>query len=151
MTDHIYTTGLDWSGSTGDGYRGYDRAHTVTINDDVELAVSADSAFRGDARLANPEQLLLAAASSCQLLSFLAVAALARVDVLRYTDAARAVMPAGASPMRITEVMLDVRITARGTDEATVQALLDDAHAQCYIANSLAAPVRITADIEVTA
>ena len=33
-----------------------------------------DVAFRGDASLPNPEQLLVAAASSCQMLSFLAVA-----------------------------------------------------------------------------
>ncbi|WP_406249965.1 OsmC family protein [Microbacterium sp. M] len=151
MTDHIYTTGLDWSGSTGVGYRAYDRAHTVAINDEVTLSLSADSAFRGDARSANPEQLLLAAASSCQLLSFLAVAALAHVDIVRCTDSARAVMPADSSPMRITEVTLDVKIVARGTDEATVRALLQDAHEQCFIANSLAAPVTITAEVDIIA
>ncbi len=50
----------------------------------MSLAVSADPAFHGDDRLWNPEQLVVLATASCQLLSFLAVAARARLDVVRY-------------------------------------------------------------------
>ena len=50
------------------------------------FALSADPHFRGDATRANPEQLLVLAASSCQLLSFLHVAATAGLDVLDYTE-----------------------------------------------------------------
>ncbi len=148
MRDHTYASEVEWSGSTGQGYREYDRAHTLTIGEAGKLMLSADPAFRGDPRLPNPEQLLVAAASSCQLLSFLAVAARAGVDVIRYSDSARAVMPGDSSPMRITEISLDVAVTVRGADEATVRDLLAEAHRQCYIANSLAAVVSITANVE---
>ncbi|MFE6735246.1 OsmC family protein [Microbacterium sp. NPDC057650] len=149
MTTHTYSSELDWTGSTGGGYRTYGRAHAVGLGEAGSLTVSADPAFRGDAALPNPEQLLLAAASSCQLLSFLAVAALAKVDIVGYTDEAEAITPADAVPMRITEITLHVAVTGRGTDEWTVRELLETAHEQCCIANTLATPVRLVADVEI--
>ena len=78
------------------------------------LDVSADPAFLGDPTLLNPEQLLLLAAVSCQLLSFLAVAARARLDVVEYRDDADAEMPEDDLPVRITRINLRPRITVRG-------------------------------------
>ncbi len=151
MNVHIYRTDLAWSGSTGQGYRSYDRTHSVRMGDTPSLTLSADPAFRGDPSLPNPEQLLLAAASSCQLLSFLAVAARAGVDVVAYTDAARAIMPGDAVPVRITAISLHVSVVVRGADEQTVRRLLEEAHEQCYIASTLATPVDVTAEVEVLA
>ena len=73
--------------------------------------MSADPAFRGDATRMNPEQLLVMAAASCQLLSFLAVAARARLDVVAYEDEAEAAMPEGDRPVRIVSIPCD-----RGSD-----------------------------------
>ena len=76
MLTHTYETRIAWVGSTAGGYRVYSRAHNgVPFPATQELALSADPAFRGSHELLNPEQLLVMAASSCQLLSFLAVAA----------------------------------------------------------------------------
>lgn len=113
--------------------------------------MSADAAFGGDPGLANPEVLLLAAASSCQLLSFLAVAARARVDVVGYTDQATASMPEDDLPLRITEVVLRPAITVRGAEVARIQNLVHLAHQQCYIADSLSAAFVIDPTIEVMA
>ena len=148
MAIHEYSAQLSWDGSTGDGYRAYDRTHDVELLSGT-LPVSADESFRGDAGLPNPEQLLLAAASSCQLLSFLAVAALAKVDILAYEDDATAVMPQADENMRITEIVLRPRITARDTDEATIGQLVEAAHRQCFVANTLNASMRIEHTIEI--
>jgi len=147
MATHEYSTRLAWAGSTIDGYRAYDRTHDVRLAGGT-LPVSADASFRGDASLTNPEQLLLAAASSCQLLSFLAVAALAKVDVVAYEDEATALMAQTADPMRITEIVLRPRITARGADESTLAQLVETAHRQCFIANTLNATVRVEHSIQ---
>lgn len=88
MTTHLYDVALTWTGSTSD-VRTYDRSHQVTANG-TGVALSADKAFRGDPAKLNPEALLVAAASSCQLLSFLAVAARAGIDVVSYEDDAEA-------------------------------------------------------------
>ncbi len=140
---HRYRSQLLWRGSTGAGYAEYQRAHRVLLPPSVtELRLSADTAFRGDPALANPEQLLLAAASSCQLLSFLALAAQAGIDVVSYDDDAEAIMPAERTRMRITQIVLRPRIIVEtGVDLDEVRVLVDQAHEGCYIANSLTAEV----------
>lgn len=148
---HTYRSRLSWRGSTGAGYEAYDRAHRVALPPAAgELALSSDPAFLGDADRANPEQLLLAAASSCQLLSFLAIAARSRVDVLTYEDDAEAVMPEDAEPMRITRIVLRPRIVvAAGADTDRVRRIVDRAHQSCFIANTLKAEMDIEPSVEV--
>lgn len=142
---HRYRAVCAWSGSTAAGYDSYDRAHSMRCPPaDTVVAMSGDPAFHGDATRLNPEQLLLAAAASCQLLSFLAVAARARIDVLDYEDAAVADMPEGDPPMRITAIRLRPRITvASGTNLEQVQRLVEIAHKECFIANSLTAAMDV--------
>lgn len=148
MTDHTYTAALSWTGTTGTGYRAYDRDHTVTVGSATPLPVSADAAFHGDGDLPNPEQLLVAAASSCQLLSFLAVAALARVDVVAYDDRPLGTMPAGASTS-LTHIALRPVIRVRAADPRHVEELVHRAHEQCYVARSLRSEVSVTPTVEV--
>jgi organic hydroperoxide reductase OsmC/OhrA len=102
--NHRYRATLSWSGSTGEGYEHYGRDHEVD-----GLPLSADPHFRGDPERLNPEVLLVMAAASCQLLSFLAVAARARIDVVAYEDVdttSRSASPASscgpASPSEAT-------------------------------------------------
>ncbi|MGC3995282.1 MAG: OsmC family protein [Propionicimonas sp.] len=159
FSQHRYRTRLEWSGSTGAGYRHYDRAHRlVAVAEDaapgpatasaLDLALTADPAFLGTPDRLNPEQLVLAAASSCQLLSFLAEAALKKVDVRAYTDDADAVLDASLARPALTAIALHTRITvAPGTDHDVVRALVEAGHQGCFIANSLAVPVRVTAEV----
>lgn len=152
MATHTYRATLSWEGSTGAGYPAYDRSHQVVPAPGTSLTMSADPAFRGDPALPNPESLLLAAASSCQLLSFLAVAARARLDVVRYTDEAVAEMPEDDPPVRITWIQLKPRITVRGIEKELfprVERLVRLAHDECYIANTLTARVDVEPMIEV--
>lgn len=149
MTDHVYYAELEWSGSTGSGYRSFARAHRASLTPQTEFTLSADAAFCGDSDLPNPEQLLVAAASSCQLLSFLAAAARADLDVVEYRDSAYGGMPVGASPMSITEIELRPVIRVRDADAETVQELVAQAHGRCYIANSLRGTVSVIPTIEV--
>src|SRR5262249_46125502 len=89
-----YTASCAWYGSTAPGYAAYDRRHRASAPPAPEtLELSSDPAFRGDPSLLNPEQLLVMAAASCQLLSFLAVAARARIDVVAHRSQAEAELP----------------------------------------------------------
>lgn len=142
---HRYTTRCDWEGSTAGGYDAYDRTHRATAPPaDATLLLTADPAFRGSTELLDPEQLLVLASSSCQLLSFLAVAATARIDVVAYHDAAEGVMPPDDHPMRITRIVLRPEITVRGdVEDARLQHLVEVAHRECFIANSLTTDITI--------
>lgn len=139
-TVHRYRAEVAWQGSTGVGYERYDRAHHAGVPDGAAVQLSGDRAFGGDPALLNPEQLLVAA-SSCQLLSLLAVAARARIDVVAYRDDAVADMPEDDPPMRLTRIVLRPQITVRsGAQEVSderLSHLVEVAHRECFIANSL--------------
>ena len=136
---HRYTADLTWSGSTGAGYDNYDRTHTMGA-----LQLSSDPAFRGNPALMNPEQLVVMAACSCQLLSFLAVAARARLDVVAYEDRAEAEMPEEEKPVRIKRIVLKPRISVKGNvSEERLRHWVEVAHRECYIANSLKTEVLV--------
>lgn len=151
MSDHVhhYEATIAWTGSTATGYEGYDRGHTATVPGvDGSLPLTADPSFRGDPAKLNPEVLLLAAASSCQLLTFLAVAAKSRVDVVAYEDRSEAVMPEGDRPVRITTVTLRPRITVAGdVDEDRVRHLVEVAHKACFIANSVSCEIVVEPEV----
>lgn len=156
MSDHAvvhrYRATIAWEGSTGGGYTAYTRDHEGAVPPATEpFALSADPHFRGDATRANPEQLLVLAASSCQMLSFLHVAATAKLDVLDYTDDAEGIMPEGEQPMRLTRITLRPRVlVAAGSDVSRFEDLMHEAHGSCFIAHSLNTEVVIEASVEVS-
>ena len=141
---HRYQVRCEWTGTTAVGYEAYERTHTATVAPNAPFDLSSDPAFRGNPQLMNPEQLLVLAAVSCQLLSFLAVAARARIDVVHYEDDGEGQMPDDDKPVRITAIVLRPKIrVAAGPTEARVRHLVEVAHRECYIANSLRTEIRI--------
>lgn len=146
---HHYAATCEWHGSTAEGYENYDRSHAVTAPPATQgLSMSSDPAFYGKSEQLNPEQLLLMAAASCQMLSFLAIAARSRLDVVEYRDQAEAFMPMDDRPVRITRIVLKPRVVIKGeVDEERVRQCLHKAHEQCYIANSLKTSMEIVPEI----
>lgn len=142
--EHRYATSLEWSGSTGAGYRAYDRTHTVRIAGKPDLVLTSDPAFLGDPSKLDPEDLLVAALSSCHLLTYLALCARARIVVTHYRDQASGTMittPEGGG--RFSEVVLRPEVTVAAEhmiDKA--RELHAAAHTYCFIANSVNFPVR---------
>ena len=77
-----YDARIHWTGSTGLGWAHYDRTHTASAPPaEAEIGMTTGES-KGDPRLNNPEQLLVMAASSCQMLWFLHLAAKARIILL---------------------------------------------------------------------
>ena len=150
---HVYRyhATCHWAGDTAIGYESYDRAHTASAPPaSTELMLSADPPFLGQPEKLNPLQLVVVAASSCQLLSFLAIAARARVQVLEYDDHAEAEMPEDDKPMRLTKITLRPRIVVGpGVKEERVLKFTEMAHKQCYIANSLSTEVAVEPTVEI--
>ena len=146
---HTYAATATWRGTTAAGYEAYSRDHeVVTPAGAPAIALSGDAAFGGDGARTNPEQLIVAAASSCQLLSFLARAARARIEVVAYEDEAVGEMPEDDQPLRIVSILLRPRITvAAGTDLDRVRKLVMQAHEDCYVASSLRTQIVIEPEL----
>ncbi len=133
------------------GYENYDRTHNASAPAALSsLTLSSDLAFRGNPNQLNPEQLPAIAASSCQLLSFLAVAARAHLDILEYDDEVEAEMSGDDLPVRITNIRLKPHIVVgTGISEERIRHLVEIAHNECYIANSLKSVITVEPIIEV--
>jgi organic hydroperoxide reductase OsmC/OhrA len=151
--EHHYAATIEWTGSTADGYRGYDRTHTARIGGKHELVVTADPSFLGDPTKHNPKDLLLVALSSCHLLTYLSLCARSRIVVTAYRDRATGLLltPPEAQG-RFTEVVLHPEVTV--ADASMVEKALSlhaAAHKYCFIANSVNFPVRNEATCSVAA
>jgi len=140
--EHRYKVHVAWSGETR-GYESYSRAHRIAINGKPTIAASADPAFLGNSGLPNPEDMLLAALSSCHMLWYLHLCAVRGVVVTAYEDRSEATMVEAPRAGRFTDVVLRpiVTITAE-SDETLAHDLHERAHAECFIANSVNFPVR---------
>ncbi|RCV50625.1 OsmC family protein [Marinitenerispora sediminis] len=143
---HHFEVRVRWTGNTGagtTGYRSYERSHDVEADGKPPLPGSAAVAFRGDADRWNPEELLMAALSQCHMLSYLAVAVAAKVNVVDYTDTATGTMVTHADGSgEFTEVTLHPVVTVADPESAdTARRLHRRASELCFIARSVNFPV----------
>ncbi|MGH8184698.1 MAG: OsmC family protein [Rhodanobacteraceae bacterium] len=143
---HHYRVDVEWAGNHGtgtDGYRNYGREHVIRIEGKPDIAGSSDPAFRGDAAKHNPEDMLVAALSTCHMLAYLHVATLAGVVVMAYSDTAEGAMRTDGNGGHFTEVVLHpVVIITAASDPEKAAAAHADAHHGCFIAASVNFPVR---------
>jgi organic hydroperoxide reductase OsmC/OhrA len=151
---HTYTLSMTWTGNTGQGtasYTAYSRDHVYAAPGKPDLPGSSDPAFRGDRSRYNPEELLVASLSSCHMLWYLHLCAVAGVNVLAYRDEPVGTMAEDTvKGGYFTRVTLHPTVTiAKGGDAAKARELHHDAHAKCYVANSVNFPVDCEPVIEV--
>lgn len=155
MTVHRYTARTLWRGSTSLGWERYDRTHTAEAPPATASVTLTTGEERGNPDHLNPEQLVVMAASSCQMLFFLHLASKARIDVVEYRDEAVGEMPDDDRPVRLTRIALRPTIVVRPSpgapppSEDRIRALCELAHRECYIANSLNGEVTVEPRLEV--
>ena len=156
LGEHRYEVELEWRGDRGEGtssYRAYGRQHVVRAAGKMhEIAGSSDRVFHGDRDRWNPEELLLTALSQCHMLSYLHVATNHGVIVRGYTDQpAGTMVEDGRGGGAFTEVTLRPRVEV--ADASMLEfavALHAEASAKCFIAASVAFPVRHEPVVTVT-
>jgi organic hydroperoxide reductase OsmC/OhrA len=133
---HQYPLTLGWTGNTLDGT--YNRNATVTTSGKHALAVSSAPEYAGDPTRWNPEDLLGTALATCHMLTFLALCAKSKVEILGYEDHAEAILDTVDKVTRVTQVHLRPTIrVSRGTSMAKVVELFEKAHKYCFVANSV--------------
>ena len=139
---HHYTVRTLWSGETR-SYDGYSREHRIEISGKPTIRASSDPAFLGDPSCHNPEDMLVAALSSCHMLWYLHLCAIRGIVVTAYEDAAQGTMLEEPRRGRFLEVVLRPVVTITDDSDATKAISLHErAHGECYIANSVNFPVR---------
>jgi organic hydroperoxide reductase OsmC/OhrA len=150
MSEHGAT--VSWQrGHDEDFARGrYSRAHAWRFDGGAIVHASASPSVVpapwSDPAGVDPEEAFVAAIAGCHMLWFLSLAAERGLVVERYEDAASGTLGRVArGVMAMTEVTLRPRIAFGGEvpDAAAIAAVHDDAHARCFIANSVNTKIRI--------
>jgi len=148
MSEHKAT--IKWSRAGKDfTYKTYSRDHVWSVNGN-DVPASATTAYFGNPSRVDPEAALVAALSSCHMLTFLALAANKGFVLESYEDAAVGHLEKNAAgKLAITRVELHPRIVYGGAKQPTpadLEWLHDKAHKECFIANSVTTEVRVVAD-----
>jgi organic hydroperoxide reductase OsmC/OhrA len=147
MSEHKAT--IKWSRAGKDfTYKTYSRDHVWSLNGN-DVPASATTAYLGNPNRVDPEAALVAALSSCHMLTFLALAANKGFVVDSYEDAAVGHLEKNAQgKLAVTRVELHPKIAFGGAKQpaaADLDALHEKAHKECFIANSVTTDVRVVA------
>jgi organic hydroperoxide reductase OsmC/OhrA len=146
MSEH--TARVIWQRASADfTYQTYNRDHLWRFGDGVEVPASAAPEYMGSPGRVDPEQALVAALSSCHMLTFLALACKRRFVVDRYTDDAVGVLGKNADGvLAVTRVTLRPHITfavGAAPSPGQLEELHELAHQHCFIANSVTTKVTV--------
>lgn len=152
MAEHAYALTVEWTGNNGvgtAGYREYRRDHVIRAEGRPALLASSELAFRGDPTRYNPEELLVASLSSCHMLWYLHLCATVGVHVVDYVDHVEGVMITDVDGSgRFAKVVLHPQVTvAHRIMIPGARDLHDQAHVNCFIANSVNFPVLHRPDV----
>jgi organic hydroperoxide reductase OsmC/OhrA len=144
--EHHYPVTITWTGNLGTGtsaYDAYGRGYVIGGSSKPAIPGSSDPVFRGERTRWNPEEMLVASLSACHQLWVLHLCSYAGIVVTQYVDHAEGFMTESASGGGgFTRVVLRPHVTvAFGTDPQRLDAIHRDAHAKCFIANSVNFPV----------
>lgn len=145
MSEHKAT--IHWTRDGKDfAYKSYSRDH-VWIANGNEIPASATPAYLGNPQRVDPEAALVAALSSCHMLTFLALASNKGFVVESYEDHAVGHVEKNAQDkLAVTRVELHPKITfvgAKTPTAADLEWLHDKAHRECFISNSVTTDVRV--------
>lgn len=146
-----YQAIVEWRRAEGEAFtdRRYHRAHRLRFDGGAEVPGSSSPAVVprfSDPAAVDPEELFVASLASCHMLWFLDLAARAGWRVDAYDDDALGTMATRADgKLAMTEVVLRPRVVCGGERvpaAAELQALHEQAHHECFIANSVTTEVR---------
>jgi organic hydroperoxide reductase OsmC/OhrA len=151
-----YSADIVWHRRAGETFvdSRYSRAHEWRFDGGVVVPASSAVASvplpYSKSENVDPEEALVAAASSCHMLSFLYLAARSRFIVDAYQDHALGTMAADERGRKsITRIVLNPKVQFSGPrppDAAAVDRMHHEAHEQCYIANSLRSEIAVVGE-----
>lgn len=146
MSEHHAT--VSWRRETPDfAYETYRRDHEWSFDAGVTVRASSAPAYQGSESCVDPEEAFVASASSCHMLTFLAIAARKRYVVDSYEDRAVGVLAKDeAGSLAITRITLRPVVKFGGEKQPNgedLERLHAQAHRACFIANSVKSEIVI--------
>lgn len=145
MSEHSVTIAWHLAPKAAFDYEHFDRSHEWTFAGGEVVQASSSPEYHGAHTKVNPDDAVVAAVSSCHMLTFLSIAAKQRLRVLSYVDRPLGIVEKNAEQrMAITRITLRPRVVfEQDVDDDAMRKLHDSAHRNCFVSNSLRSEVRI--------
>ena len=146
MSEHVAT--VEWTRSSPDfRYATYNREHMWRFPGGASVPASAAPDYQGDPSHVDPEEAFVASLSSCHMLTFLALCTKKKLVVDGYRDEAVGTLEKRDDGHScIGRVILRPRIDFGGDGAPApdvLHELHEQAHAMCFIANSVTTKVTV--------
>lgn len=147
-----YTVAVSWArGAAPFIDNKYSRRHTWVFDGGLEVPASSSPhvvpAPYSELKAVDPEEAFVASLSSCHMLWFLSIAARNHFCVDTYVDEAVGTMARNsAGKLAMTHVVLRPRLKFAGErvpNRSKIEAMHHEAHAECFIANSVTTEVSV--------
>ena len=115
-----------------------------------DLEVSSPPEFKGEAGIWTPEDLFVGALNTCILMTFVALATQKGLEFASYECRAEGKLEFVEGKYRFTEVKLYPQMVVRSPqDVERAKEILESAHANCFISNSISSAVALSPEIRV--
>ncbi len=134
-----YQSELVWSG---------ERHGTASVSGKPDVAMSSPPEFKGDAACWSPEDMFVASLNACLLMTFLAYAQREELELAGYQSSGEGRLEFSDGKYRFTEVVLRPRLRVKAEDDLDLaKMVLENAHRDCIISNSVSAAVKVEPEI----
>ena len=137
---YLYETNIQWSEK---------RRGKLQVEGLPDLLISTPPEFKGEAGFWTPEHLFVAAAEACLMATFLGIAENSRLAVAAYRSSATGKLEWSDGGWRFTEIAIHPVVELENTgDEGMARRVMAKAAANCLIANSIRAAMRVAPNFE---
>jgi organic hydroperoxide reductase OsmC/OhrA len=153
MSEDAFQIRVRWTGGyTGDGAgpRGYTRDMLVEPASKPPIPGSSATRYGGDDSRYNPEDLMLASLAECHLLTYLALASREKIRIVSLNVEITGVLARVDGKTRFREATLFAQtLVERAEDKERATLLHDEAHAGCFMSNSVNFAITVRPDVSV--
>ena len=123
---------------------------TICAPGKPEIQLSSPPEFKGRVGVWTPEDMFVASVNVCTLMTFLAYAKHKNLALAGYESSVEGVLEYSNGKYLFTEITIHPHVTVKAQEEIErAREILEDAHNNCLISNSIVAQVRIFPDFHV--
>ena len=116
----------------------------ASVEGKPDLEISSPPEFKGDPGIWTPEDLFVTALNDCIMETFLAFAEQKGLGLAAYSSSAEALLEFKDGKYRFTEITVHPEVAVKSQEDVErARPLMESAHANCFVSNSITSSVRV--------
>ncbi len=135
---HRYDVTLDWNEAD---------CGTLTAADRMPIVVGPPPDFGGKDTWWSPEHMLLAAASSCLMATFLSIARREKLVIGAYHAVAHATVEKTSSGLVFSSIVINLRLKTEAHEATRAASVMEKAKRHCIVGNALKPAIEVRLDV----